>query len=72
MMRSRAFRPTILGAFGFLAVAVAALATPPWLVSLATVAFANALVVLGLVILWRTGLVPVSYTHLTLPTILRV
>jgi ABC-type branched-subunit amino acid transport system permease subunit len=31
---------------------------PAWLVSLATIAFANALVVLGLIILWRTGLVP--------------
>ena len=48
----------VWGALGFLAVAVAALAMPPWLVSLATIAFANALVVLGLVILWRTGLVP--------------
>ena len=31
---------------------------PPWLVSLATIAFANALVVLGLIVLWRAGLVP--------------
>jgi len=31
---------------------------PAGLVSLATLAFANALVVLGLVILWRAGLVP--------------
>ena len=31
---------------------------PAWLVSLATLAFANALVVLGLIILWRAGLVP--------------
>ena len=30
---------------------------PDWLVSLATIAFANALVVLGLVVLWRAGLV---------------
>ncbi len=42
----------------FLAVAAVAPILPPWLVSLATIAFANALVVLGLVILWRTGLVP--------------
>ena len=42
----------------FIAVAAVAPALPPWLVSLATIAFANALVVLGLVILWRTGLVP--------------
>jgi branched-chain amino acid transport system permease protein len=37
---------------------VAAPFSPSWLVSLATVAFANGLVVLGLVILWRAGLVP--------------
>ena len=30
---------------------------PAWLVSLVTIAFANALVVLGLVVLWRAGLV---------------
>src|SRR5256885_16443854 len=46
------------GALAFLAAAVAAPALPPWLVSLAPIAFANALVVLGLVILWRAGLVP--------------
>ena len=54
-MRSRA---NLVGALAFLALAVAAPLLPPWLVSLATIAFANALVVLGLVILWRTGLVP--------------
>jgi ABC-type branched-subunit amino acid transport system permease subunit len=48
----------VLGAPGFLVAAVVAPTMPPWLVSLATIAFANALVVLGLVILWRTGLVP--------------
>jgi branched-chain amino acid transport system permease protein len=48
----------VLGAPGFLVAAVVAPMMPPWLVSLATIAFANALVVLGLVILWRTGLVP--------------
>jgi ABC-type branched-subunit amino acid transport system permease subunit len=58
MGKRYAVNQTVLGALGFLAVAVAALAMPPWLVSLATIAFANALVVLGLVILWRTGLVP--------------
>jgi branched-chain amino acid transport system permease protein len=47
----------LLGAGAFLAVAVLAPTVPAWLVSLATVAFANALVVLGLVILWRTGLI---------------
>ncbi len=51
-------RANLLGALGFLAVAVAAPWLPAWLVSLATIAFANALVVLGLIILWRAGLVP--------------
>ncbi|MGE3710772.1 MAG: branched-chain amino acid ABC transporter permease, partial [Hyphomicrobiaceae bacterium] len=37
--------------------AVVALALPSWLVSLSTIAFAHALVVLGLIILWRAGLV---------------
>ena len=48
----------MLGALAFLIAAAVALWLPPWLVSLATIAFANALVVLGLVILWRAGLVP--------------
>ena len=30
---------------------------PDWIVSLATIAFANGLVVLGLIVLWRAGLV---------------
>ena len=51
-------RANLLGAVAFAAVAGAAPLLPSWLVSLATVAFANALVVLGLVILWRMGLVP--------------
>src|ERR1700716_3056828 len=51
-------RANLFGARAFIAVAAAALALPAWLVSLATIAFANALVVLGLVILWRAGLVP--------------
>ncbi len=51
-------RATLLGALAFLAVAALAPFLPPWLVSLSTIAFANALVVLGLVILWRAGLVP--------------
>jgi branched-chain amino acid transport system permease protein len=51
-------RQTLLGASAFLALAVAAPFAPAWLVSLATVALANGLVVLGLVILWRAGLVP--------------
>ena len=51
-------RPVLFGALAFIIVAVAALALPFWLVSLTTLAFANALVVLGLIILWRAGLVP--------------
>src|SRR3954454_14815863 len=51
-------RANLFGALAFIAVAAAAPALPPWLVSLATIAFANGLVVLGLVILWRAGLVP--------------
>ena len=46
-----------IGTLAFLLVAAMAPTLPAWLVSLATVAFANALVVLGLVILWRAGLV---------------
>src|SRR3954462_14805306 len=38
------------------AAAVAALVLPGWLISLATIAFANGLVVLGLIVLWRAGL----------------
>jgi len=52
------WRADLLGLGVFLAVAALAPALPAWLVSLATIAFANALVVLGLVILWRTGLIP--------------
>jgi branched-chain amino acid transport system permease protein len=51
-------RATLLGTLAFAALAVAAPWVPAWLVSIATIAFANALVVLGLVILWRAGLVP--------------
>jgi branched-chain amino acid transport system permease protein len=51
-------RSIAVGALAFLFVAAATPALPTWLVSLAAVAFANALVVLGLVILWRAGLVP--------------
>jgi len=39
------------------AAAVAALVLPGWMISLATIAFANGLVVLGLIVLWRAGLV---------------
>src|SRR6266436_5398605 len=51
-------RANLVGALAFLALAIAAPALPAWLLSLATIAFANAFVVLGLVILWRAGLVP--------------
>ncbi len=51
-------RPVAFGALAFVFVAIVAPALPAWLVSLTTLAFANALVVLGLIILWRAGLVP--------------
>ncbi|HEX3439691.1 MAG TPA: branched-chain amino acid ABC transporter permease, partial [Pseudolabrys sp.] len=51
-------RHNLVGALAFVLLAAAAPFTPAWLVSLATIAFANGLVVLGLVILWRAGLVP--------------
>ncbi len=53
-----AARAHLVGALAFLLVAAAGPALPAWFVSLATIAFANALVVLGLIILWRAGLVP--------------
>src|SRR5215470_14019025 len=53
-----ATRANLLGAMAFVLLAAAVPALPGWMVSLATIAFANALVVLGLIILWRTGLVP--------------
>ncbi|MBI3433967.1 MAG: branched-chain amino acid ABC transporter permease [Proteobacteria bacterium] len=51
-------RTNLAGASAFVVLAAAALAAPAWFVSLATIAFANALVVLGLIVLWRAGLVP--------------
>lgn len=45
------------GGLLLLVAAAAAPFLPNWVVSLATIAFANALVVLGLVVLWRVGLV---------------
>ena len=48
----------VIGAVIFVLLGVAAPFLPAWIASLATIAFANALVVLGLVILWRAGLVP--------------
>jgi branched-chain amino acid transport system permease protein len=52
-----ASRHYFVGGLMFLIAAAAAPALPEWVVSLATIAFANALVVLGLVVLWRAGLV---------------
>ncbi|HVV62615.1 MAG TPA: branched-chain amino acid ABC transporter permease [Pseudolabrys sp.] len=50
-------RSTIIGAAVFLLAAVLAPLLPDWVVSLMAIAFANALVVLGLIVLWRAGLV---------------
>ena len=50
-------RSHLVGALAFLLAAAAAPLLPDWVASLATIAFANALVVLGLVVLWRAGLV---------------
>lgn len=50
-------RTQLLGGLLFLLAAVAGPLLPEWVVSLSTIAFANALVVLGLVVLWRAGLV---------------
>ena len=50
-------RSHVVGAILFLLAAAAAPVLPEWVVSLATISFANALVVLGLVVLWRAGLV---------------
>src|SRR5581483_2826577 len=52
-----ASRAHLVGALLFLIAAAAAPVLPDWVVSLATLAFANALVVLGLVVMWRAGLV---------------
>lgn len=50
-------RRHILGALLFGAAAAAGPFLPVWLISLLTIALASALVVLGLVLLWRAGLV---------------
>jgi ABC-type branched-subunit amino acid transport system permease subunit len=47
----------ITASSAFLAAAAAAFVLPDWIISLATIAFANGLVVLGLIVLWRAGLV---------------
>ena len=50
-------KANLIGALVFVALAAAAPFVPPWLISIASIAFANALVVLGLIVLWRAGLV---------------
>jgi branched-chain amino acid transport system permease protein len=50
-------RAQLIGGLLFLLAAAAAPFLPDWLVSLSTIAFANGLVVLGLIVLWRAGLV---------------
>jgi len=50
-------RAQLVGGIVFLLAAAAGPVLPDWIASLATIAFANALVVLGLVVLWRAGLV---------------
>jgi branched-chain amino acid transport system permease protein len=50
-------RAHLVGGLLLLLAAAAAPTLPDWVVSLATIAFANALVVLGLIVLWRAGLV---------------
>jgi ABC-type branched-subunit amino acid transport system permease subunit len=47
----------IAASSAFAAAAAAAFVLPDWMISLATIAFANGLVVLGLIVLWRAGLV---------------
>jgi ABC-type branched-subunit amino acid transport system permease subunit len=50
-------RSHLIGALVFLLAAAGGPFLPDWLVALATISLANALVVLGLVVLWRAGLV---------------
>src|SRR5665213_1890670 len=58
MQKSFSIAPAqIFGAIMFVAAAAAGPLLPDWIVSLTTIAFANALVVLGLIVLWRAGLV---------------
>jgi branched-chain amino acid transport system permease protein len=51
-------RSHLLGGLMFLLAAAAGPAIPDWALSLLTISLANALVVLGLIVLWRAGLVP--------------
>jgi ABC-type branched-subunit amino acid transport system permease subunit len=50
-------RAHLVGALLFLLAAAAGPLLPDWVASITTIAFANALVVLGLIVLWRAGLV---------------
>ncbi|HET9716064.1 MAG TPA: branched-chain amino acid ABC transporter permease [Pseudolabrys sp.] len=50
-------RAHLIGGLMFLVAAAAAPVLPDWIASLVTIALANALVVLGLIVLWRAGLV---------------
>jgi ABC-type branched-subunit amino acid transport system permease subunit len=47
----------IAASSALLAAAAAAFVLPDWIISLVTIAFANGLVVLGLIVMWRAGLV---------------
>ena len=47
----------ISGNLAFVAAAAAPFVLPEWIISLATIALANGLVVLGLIVMWRAGLV---------------
>ena len=50
-------RDRIAAGSAFVAAAAAAFVLPDWMISLATIALANGLVVLGLIVMWRAGLV---------------
>jgi branched-chain amino acid transport system permease protein len=50
-------RGSLIGGIVFMLAAAVAPILPEWVVSLATISLANALVVVGLVVLWRAGLV---------------
>ena len=50
-------RGRLIASSALLLAAAAAFVLPDWIISLATIAFANGLVVLGLIVLWRAGLV---------------
>src|SRR5260370_41130794 len=54
-------RGRIAASAALLVAAAAAWVLPDWIISLATIAFANGLVVLGLIVMWRAGLV--SFGH---------